>query len=118
MSTPAKFIEGAIYALHTGYAMQETRFYQVIGFTKSGKSAIVRQLERFQGPKPGFVVTYKDSFSGPARTIRICRGIDGSENIRVGYQDYLWATRPWNGEAGSRDYSINFEAARRAPEAQ
>jgi hypothetical protein len=30
-----KFTEGTIYALHTGYCMQETRFYQVTGFTKS-----------------------------------------------------------------------------------
>jgi hypothetical protein len=106
-----KFIEGTIYDLHTGYCMQETRFYQVIGFTKSGKSAIVRQLERYYvQDKPGFVVAYKNDFSGPARTIRICLDRDGSENIRVGFQDYLWAERPWNGEAGSRDYSINFEA--------
>jgi hypothetical protein len=109
MSTPAKFIEGTIYDLHTGYCMQETRFYQVIGFTKSGKSAIIRPLNRFHGHKPGFVVAHKDSFSGPVRTIRICRGTDGSDHIRVGYQDYLWAERPWNGEASSRDYSINFE---------
>lgn len=106
----SKFIKDQIYDLSTGYAMQETRFYQVVGFTPSGKSAIVRRLARYEDlDKPGFVFAKKDHFDGKPRTLRICFGDDGTEHVRVGYQDYIWAKWPWNGVSGSRDYSINFE---------
>lgn len=107
-----KFIKDTIYDLHTGYCMQETHFYQVVGFTKSGKSAIIRRLQRYyDNTKPGFVFAYKNDFDPERRaiTVRITLDSEGAEMIRVGYQDYLWAKHPWNGEAGSRDYSINFE---------
>ena len=88
--------------------MQNMKFIEGT-ITKSGKSALVRPLHRFASDKPGFVVTYKDRFAGPARTLRITLDREGGECVRVGFLDWIWAKRPWNGEAGSRDYSINFE---------
>lgn len=109
MNTKSKFIEGQIYATHTGYCMQETRFYQVIGFTPSKKSVIVRRLTRHYAGPSKKVVPFKNDFDGPARTLRITPDTNGNDSTRVGFQDYVWADSPWDGTPQTRDYSVNFE---------